>query len=387
MSKNLLIGLAKYGLGIGLLAYVVLANWSPSPDGSSPGLKGVLQRPIQLVPLALAILICLVSVLLTFFRWYLLVRAQELPFTLGNSLRLGLIGYFVSNFLPGSVTGDAVKAYFIARGQSRRTVAVATVLVDRAVGLWALFWFVAILGGLFWLSGVITTPEMGTFVLCALGLAGFTTLCWIILVLVPPALAERLTGRLQRLPRVGGAAAEFWRAIWMYRCQNRWIIATLLLSCVSHSGFVLAFYFAAHTFYDPSLPLAIPSLPEHFLIVPGGLTFQALFPAPGGLGGTEFAFGQLYYLALDTEAARTTGIVASLTMRMINWALGIAGYLIYLRMRDTMTELVQEPGVSEGPVPQADAGSNGPFQETRGSEVVPGAGAAPAASRTEPGPG
>ena len=41
----------------------------------------------------------------------------------------------------------------VAREQSRRTVAVATVIMDRVIALWGLFWFVALLGGAFWLTG------------------------------------------------------------------------------------------------------------------------------------------------------------------------------------------------------------------------------------------
>ena len=40
------------------------------------------------------------SILLTFTRWFLLVQAQELPFTLMNAIRLGTIGYYFNTFLP-----------------------------------------------------------------------------------------------------------------------------------------------------------------------------------------------------------------------------------------------------------------------------------------------
>src|SRR5947209_3315311 len=88
VRKRFLIPCLKYGLGLGLLAYVVWRNWAPA---SGQGLQGVVQRhfvdgePIHYGPLILASMIYLVGVLLTFVRWYVLVRAQELPFTLGNA--------------------------------------------------------------------------------------------------------------------------------------------------------------------------------------------------------------------------------------------------------------------------------------------------------------
>src|SRR6266571_7416755 len=155
VRKRLLSAGWKYGLGLGLLSYVIWSNWAPS---SGQGLHAVIQRhyvegePIHTGPLILATVIYLAGVLLTFVRWFILVRAQELPFTLSNAMRLGSIGLFFSTFLPGSVGGDIIKAAFIAREQSRRTVAVATVIIDRVIGLCGLVWLVALLGGLFWVT-------------------------------------------------------------------------------------------------------------------------------------------------------------------------------------------------------------------------------------------
>ena len=110
-------------------------------------------EPIHYGYLCLAFLFFAFALPITFVRWWVLVRAQDLPFTLGNAFRLGTIGLFFNSFLPGSVGGDLAKAAGMVREQSRRTVAVATVIMDRLIGLWGLCWLVALLGGAFWLSG------------------------------------------------------------------------------------------------------------------------------------------------------------------------------------------------------------------------------------------
>src|SRR6266480_3568104 len=79
-TKRFLITVFKYGLGVVLLAYVIWRNWNAPPGSESPGLADALSRPIQILPLLLAGVICLSGVLLTFLRWYVLVRAQQLPF-------------------------------------------------------------------------------------------------------------------------------------------------------------------------------------------------------------------------------------------------------------------------------------------------------------------
>lgn len=343
MTKRLLWITAKYGLGLGLLAYVVWRNWSSS-DGR-PGLADALGQPIQAVPLLLASLICTASLLLTFLRWYVLVWAQELPFTPRNAIRLGLIGYFWSTFLPGSVGGDIVKAAFLARDQRRRTVAVATVLIDRAVGLWGLFWLVAILGSVFWLASneaLHQSAFLQTVYFSSLAIVAGSVLCWALLGILPAARAARLADWLEhRIPRLGHSLAELWRAVWMYRLKRAAVALALAMSVVGHVGFVLTFYYAAQIFLSPTAAADIPSLEEHFLIVPVGMTIQAGFPAPGGVGGGELAYGWLYEQLHKPESA---GVLGSLAQRAVNWLLALAGYLAYLRLKPALpARLAPEP--------------------------------------------
>src|SRR4051794_5962105 len=112
LKKSLWGTLAKYGLGVGLLALVVGLNWS-SKDGK-PGLEEMLQRPIHWLPLALAMGFMTCAMMLTFCRWFLLVRALDLPFDLRSAFRLGMIGVYYNAFLPGAVGGDILKAAYIA---------------------------------------------------------------------------------------------------------------------------------------------------------------------------------------------------------------------------------------------------------------------------------
>jgi uncharacterized membrane protein YbhN (UPF0104 family) len=345
VTRRILSSTFKYGVGIALLGYVIWRNWDP-PGGQ--GLAEALQRPVQVLPLLLAVGICLTSVLLTFVRWYILVRAQDLPFTLANALRLGMIGYFLSVFLPGSIGGDVIKAAFIAREQRRRTVAVATVLIDRAVGLWGLFWLVALCGGVFWLADnpqLHAQYKLQLILGGALAVVAASGLLWGGLGFLPEWRAQRFAGRLSRIPKVGGSAAEFWRAIWMYRCQGRSVALALLLAFIGHAGFVLTFFFAAQVLQPPGTDSPVPSLAEQFLIVPVGMVVQALSPTPGGMGLGELSFQVLYEMVGRPPSA---GALASLVYRVLTWVIGLAGYLVYLRMRPALAVARSEPGVDVG---------------------------------------
>jgi glycosyltransferase 2 family protein len=339
VTKRIVISLLKYALGIGLLGYLIWSNWAPAGGAglSAVWQKHVIERaPVNVGAYALGLLASMIAVLITFVRWYILVRAQGLPFTLTNALRLGMVGYFCNTFLPGSVGGDLVKATFIAREQSRRTVAVATVLIDRAVGLWGLCWLVAIVGSFGWLTGLLAGPAervLQSISATAVGIVAGSLVVWVLLGLLPNRRADRFARRLEGIPGVGHSAAEFWRAVWMYRRESRSVWLALGLALVGHVFFVLSFYLAALTLQDS---VDVPSLVGHFLIVPIGMAIQAGIPLPGGIGGGELVFSKLYRLI---DYPESNGFLMSLVYRCgFTWILGLTGYLVYLQMRPSLAE-------------------------------------------------
>ena len=324
MTRALAVTSAKYVLGLSLLAYVIAQNWSPR-DGS-PGLSEAFGRPVNFVALALAALFSALSVTTTFVRWFGLVRAQELPFTLRDACRLGMAAYFFNTVLPGSIGGDIVKAVGLAREQSRRTVAVATVVFDRLIGLWGLIWLVSILGAIFTLLDTDTLRDnagLRALVRTTWAVLGVTVLAWLACGLLS---AERADRRARR-SRLGLSLSEAWRAVWMYRSKPRAVAAAVGLSFVSQILYVLAFHWAARVFSGDA---DMPTLAEHALVVPPGMVVQAVFPSPGGVGGGEFGFGKLYELL---GRPGSLGVLGSLAMRMISWGLGSVGYFIYIRMK------------------------------------------------------
>ena len=370
VNIRLLIDLGKYLLAIGLLVWVVRANWAPpapvrtvasvaastcglagAPGGvlpavtvlvpgrlESPGLGYVWHHhveraePVRLELLLLALAIYAVALTLTLLRWYLLVRALGLSLPLLDAFRFGLIGIFFNTFLPGAVGGDIIKAAALARGQQRRTASVATVIMDRAMALWALVWFVALLGGAAWMLGWLEGPSATTagFILrFAWIIAGVSGLCWVLLGFLPARRADRFAERLTGLPWVGTTAAEFWRSVWMYRNRQGTIALVMLITWVGQVGFLSSFYLGLMAFWSPVMG-PVPSYVQHFLMVPMGLVMQALVPTPGGAGGGEWSFGALYLLF---GAAEANGVLASLVQRLFSWLMGLVGWAFYLWYR------------------------------------------------------
>ena len=128
-----------------------------------------------------------------FVRWYILVRALDLPFTFRNACRLGMVGLFYNTFLPGAVGGDLVKAYSIAKGEPKRKAsAVATVIADRLLGLFGLLLFAGGVGGWFWNSGdekFTQNQSLQWIVIVCITLAALTIVGYLMLGFVSRALA------------------------------------------------------------------------------------------------------------------------------------------------------------------------------------------------------
>jgi glycosyltransferase 2 family protein len=245
VKKSFWFGLAKYAVGLGLLGYVVGKNW-PGENG----LGEALARPIQWLPFATAGVLVASATLLTFYRWWMLVRALGMEFGVGSALRLGLVGFFFNALLPGGVGGDIVKAVGIAREQARRALAVSTVLFDRAVGLWALVWLVALSGGAYRLLGgaddtlLATNAGIAAIVRASWAVTAVTVVGWWALGLVSERRAHRFAARLATVPRAGRFLSECWRATWLYRKHPWAVAATLTLSIGIHAINVLAVHAA-----------------------------------------------------------------------------------------------------------------------------------------------
>ena len=348
----------KYGIGFGLLAYVLVQNWAPK--GNNPGLQGLFQQTPDGFAFAGLALVGVLCVMIQFLRWYLLVRALDLPFTYGTASRLGLVGSFWNAFTPGSVGGDLVKAYYIARGQpGRRASAVATVIADRLVGLFGLIWFSAVFGSAFWLAGEAWI-EKNDYIKDIIRVCGVLTIStvvgWMILGLIPTP--ERLGDRLSRSltgfsKKIGDTLAEVWYVVCTYRQRPRAVYITIGLTAIIHIGFVIMFYLAVRVF-----PAKEPAtFAETLVLAPIGYIAQAFFPAPGGVGGGEYIFGYLYTLLGRPES---TGVIGRLTLRVYEWSVGIVGLFVYLRMKDELKVVEEElerseqtpaPGSPSPPVP------------------------------------
>jgi uncharacterized protein (TIRG00374 family) len=87
-------------------------------------------------------------------RWVLLLRASEVNIQTSRAVSIFLTSSFVGSFLPAGVGGDLARAYGLSRATAAGSEAVASVAIDRLVGVLSLL-VMGIIGLLAW------TPDVG----------------------------------------------------------------------------------------------------------------------------------------------------------------------------------------------------------------------------------
>ena len=88
------------------------------------------------------IVLYLVFLLATSYRWLLLLKTQNIHLTFFDTFSLTMQGYFFSLVIPGgSIVGDLLKTAFLIKKipKDQRVKGISSILMDRIIGMIALF--------------------------------------------------------------------------------------------------------------------------------------------------------------------------------------------------------------------------------------------------------
>ena len=290
--------------------------------------------------LILAVLMCLLAVSASFYRWYLLVRALDIPFHIRDAVRLGFLGYLFNFVALGSTGGDLVKALLVAREQrGRRLEAVSTIVLDRLIGFYGLLLVAStaiLCVGLSRLGGALRLAAS-----CTLLLTGVGALLMVVLALVPEFAGQRVTTMFARFSRVGRPIQRLILAFQMYRRQKRLLVLVGVVSVAVHVSITVSVYFAARAIYAD-----VPTLTDHFLICPLANVVGSLPISPSGLGTFELAMGYLYDhvpASRPSDGIDPKGLVVALSFRLIQVGVACVGVVFYWLNRRQVAEVLMEP--------------------------------------------
>ena len=104
---------------------------------------------IDLRYLALVLGLVAIDRAVMILRWLLLLRASGIAIATRDAAQLFLVSSFVGSFLPAGVGGDAARAYGLARESTSGSEALASVAVDRVLGVMSIV-VMAVVGVLAW---------------------------------------------------------------------------------------------------------------------------------------------------------------------------------------------------------------------------------------------
>jgi uncharacterized protein (TIRG00374 family) len=286
--------LAKLAVSAALLIYLLSSTDLPALYRRVRGGDTVL--------LAAAVALYTVILIISTWRWRVLLRAQGFEAPLRRLSASYLVATFFNNFLPSNIGGDVVRVRDSSALTGSTTTSIAIIAIDRILGLGALYLLAVVayaLGGpsLRGLAGA--TPA-----LVLLGVL-FAMLAY---VFFRPGTARRLLAAsgLSRIEWVRTQFETVQAAVHVYRGQLA-AVWTAFAASVALQALVVVYYFdVAHSLRIP-LPLS-----ASFLIVPLCSLVQTVPVSFNGWGIRESVF-LLYFkqLGLPAESALAFSLVGA----------------------------------------------------------------------------
>ncbi len=268
-------------------------------------------------------------------RWQWLLKAQGIELKWGRTLQLTFVGNFFNIALPGAVSGDFVKAFYVGKEtQGRKSRAFGTILFDRVAGLSAL----AIVS-----AGALSigfNDFKGTILLHGLRFVISSAAVMVILFYSYLFLVREHQDPLlylfrsfeKRLPKAG-SLTRIYESIRHYH-NHRWVvIKVLVLSIFIH----IVVGWSCMNFAQALGDQNIPSLAT-YVVVPLGLLVTAIPIMPAGVGTGHAAFLYLFQLMGSQRGADVFTLLA-----LFNLCVGAVGGLVYLRFRSREPEAIPSP--------------------------------------------
>ncbi|MBI3543153.1 MAG: flippase-like domain-containing protein, partial [Deltaproteobacteria bacterium] len=133
LTKKLVLNLMKAAVTLGILLYLYKKGMLDLTR-----VRAVLTSP-SVVATSLTLLFS--TNLAGVVRWWLLLQGQKLKMAKWETFQLTMIGVFFNTAIPGAVSGDLVKGFYVVRQQPDgrgKIKAFTTLLLDRVLGLSAL---------------------------------------------------------------------------------------------------------------------------------------------------------------------------------------------------------------------------------------------------------
>lgn len=261
-----------------------------APEGSGgiirPGFATTIRRMDRTL-FALAVAAFALSTLVVGVRWWFLLKMQEIRISLWEAIRLTFLGQFFNAVVPGTVGGDLVKGYYVARHTPKRAGVLMSILVDRLLGLVELVM----------LAGVILTLVLATGVESFSKLKSAAVMVAIVTVLVVFLLAMLLSSRFRSVLHLEKLYARLSishhmeaakDAAMLYRQRLGGLFKAIMITFGSQ-----IIWMSAIALLGMSLKLQTP-WHTYYMFVPVIYIIGAIPVTPGGMGIIEAGYIEFF---------------------------------------------------------------------------------------------
>jgi hypothetical protein len=220
--------------------------------------------------------------------------------------------------IPGAVGGDFIKAAYLVRMHIKKTQAIASMVIDRIVGLLGLFVLAAVAGAFAWnmASDDVRKLIMAAWFMTGLGILALTMIFTQAVTRLFPGFAGSAHGRM------GKIMIELKTMSTIYRRRLDVVGAGIALSVLGHGFNVLAFYLMGKMLFGSAMTT---TLAQHYLMVPLTL-FTMVVPIPFGALGVSEEVGK----QLGNLVSHPNGALAMLSFRVLMYACGLIAACVYL---------------------------------------------------------
>ena len=287
--------------------------------------------------LAIAFLGTIAVILLVALRFKLLIEHKssfKIPFL--NIIKYNWIGMFFNAVLPGSVSGDLVKIFYIKQEDEKLSnqFLLGSILIDRVVGLFGL---IIVLG----VFTAINYSQLSSFSnelknLLELNLLLFLGVIFSLLSLFFfPNVPEKMASPFKDLPvfnKIVPKAISTWKSLCLFK--HRMIVLTVISTLIQVSAIFLFWFMVSPFAQGNDLPF------QHAVsLIPIGLISIAIPIAPSGMGVGHAVFDTLFGYIGVTNGADLFNIyfILVLTVNLI----GAIPYLANRTRKIDMSKLEQ----------------------------------------------
>lgn len=260
--------------------------------------------------------ITIAGIFLSSYKWHLLLKSQKIQIFFKKLNQLYFIGFFFNNFLPTSIGGDAVRGYYLSKNLNiKLSVSLASITVERIVGVAVLFFFILIGAFLNW----ELVKKLNIAYILYLVILAFLVLS-----------AFLFNGKLKKiinfgfnfkiLNRLFGRLKNLYEAVNIYRREKKVIFQSLALSFIFQGMIVINSYL-----YILAIGNHISMLKLIFIIPL--ISLISLIPVSvNGIGVTEGAF---VYFFTQIGLSPIEALSIALLSRGVKLGVSLIGGIIY----------------------------------------------------------